>query len=146
MAHEIGLNEQLGVVAVRYRGQVTTEEISDVMDEAVHLPGFREGLKAIGDFRDCDLSIGAKDIDRLVAYAKRLDLTWGDTRWALIADKDYIYGLARIYMAKTDEFHVETRVFHDNAEADDWLGIGSSLDDALASTLDDGGARNNRTG
>lgn len=135
MAHEIGLDEQLGVVVVHYSGDVSFEEITEVMDEAIELPGFHEGLKAVGDFRNCDLSITSDDINRLVAYAKRNDLAWGDTRWALIAEKDYIYGLARMYMAKSNEMHVETCVFRNNAEADDWLGIGVSLDEALDRTL-----------
>jgi len=131
MAHQIKLNTELGVVAVRYTGTVSSEEITAVMDESVHLPGFHKGLKAIGDFRECDVSIGSLEMTTLVAFAKRHDLEWGDTRSALIANKDCIYGLARMFIAKTNEMHVETRVFRTASEADDWLGIGVSLDQAL---------------
>jgi len=136
MPHTMGLNPELGVLAIRYSGDVSVEELMQVMDEAVHLAGFHAGLTAIGDFRNCEVSVTAADIDRLVGYAKRTDLAWGDTRWALIADKDYIYGLARIYMAKTQMMHVESRVFRSAEQADDWLGIGVSMDRALKETLE----------
>ncbi len=131
MAHEIKFDADMGVVAVHYTGTISSREIIEVKEEILQSPGFHQGLKAICDFRDCDIAIGPEEINELVAFAKRHDLEWGDARWAMIADKDYIYGLARIFIAKTNEMHVETRVFRDAPEADDWLGIGISLEEAL---------------
>lgn len=51
MTHSVALNDTLGVIILRYRGYVDFTEIRLVFDEVLQIPGFRQGLKLVADFR-----------------------------------------------------------------------------------------------
>ncbi len=134
MSHSIRLNENLGVVVVRYRGSVDFSEIRSVFDAAVHLNGFKPGLSLVVDFRDNSEPLTGAEVIALADYARRTDANWGVTKWLLIAEKDVTFGLARMFSSLTSGLDVETKVFRSAAAADDWLGIGTSVEDLLALT------------
>jgi hypothetical protein len=69
-------------------------------------------------------------------YAKRTDAKWGVTKWAIIAADDLTFGLTRMYMALTEDYHVTTNVFGDAIKADDWLGLGVEMEQILRQTVD----------
>jgi len=132
MPHSVKIIEDLGVVMARFRSEVSYEEVRNVLDEAVQLPGFRPHLKAIIDFRNATTHATGTDVHKLALYAQNTDLAWGDTKWAVIAPSDLIYGLSRMYSALTSGYEVTTRVFRSAEEADDWLGLGMEMEEILA--------------
>lgn len=136
MAHSMRLNENLGVIVLRYRGSVDFNEIRKALDDVVRLPGFKAGLCLVADFRDNSTPLTAAEVSALADYAKRTDADWGVTKWAFIAAKDVTFGLARMFSALTANYQVTTNVFRDARAADDWLGLGLGIDmkDILAST------------
>lgn len=134
MSHSIKLNEQLGVIVLRYRGNVDFAEIRNVLDEMVRLPGFKEGLSLVADFRDTVSPLTGEEIENLAYYAKRTDANWGVTKWAFLASKDTTFGLARMYSSLTADYQVTTTVFRDAKKADDWLGLGVEVTEILART------------
>ena len=134
MPHSIRLNESLGVIVLRYRGCVDFSELRKVFDTVVLTAGFKEGLSLVADFRDNSPPLTAQEIARLADYAKRTDANWGATKWVFITAKDTSFGLARLFSILTSNYDVETKAFHTASEADDWLRLGTDVEDILALT------------
>lgn len=136
MSHTIRLNDDLGVIVLRAKRSMDVAEIELAFAEMLSLPGFREGLSLIVDFRGSETPISGAEVRQLAEYARRADARWGTTKWSFIASADMAYGLSRIFMALTSEHQVETHVFRTLHDADDWLGLGVDVDEILARTPD----------
>jgi hypothetical protein len=136
LAYTTTFNDDLGVIVVRAKHSVNAVEIAVVLDELLNLPGFREGLCLVVDFRGSTTPITADEIRHLADYAKRADAKWGSTKWAFLASSDTIFGLSRMFMAHTSSHEVTTHVFRTVSEADGWLGIGVEMEEILARTPD----------
>ena len=134
MPHSIRLNEQLGVIVLRFRGDVDFSEIRKIFDTLVQIPSFKEGLALVADFRNSTSPLTGAEIATLADYAKRTDARWGATKWAFIAASDMTFGLSRMFSALTSDYQVTTHVFRDAHQADDWLGLGVEVREILAST------------
>ncbi|MEK7993806.1 MAG: hypothetical protein AAB403_08405, partial [Planctomycetota bacterium] len=85
MSHTIKLNEELGVIVLRAKRSMDVVEIKTAFDEMVHLPGFREGLSLIVDFRGSETPVSGPEVRQLAEYAQRADAKWGTTKWAFLA-------------------------------------------------------------
>lgn len=131
MPHQIAFAEDLGLMVLRLSGDVTPDEVERAMDEMPAQPWFRAHLKLIVDARQCTTAMTGKDVQRIADYAKNLDSTWGETKWAILASSDVIYGLSRMYMALTASCQVDTYVFRSPNDADDWLELGVDMEEAL---------------
>jgi hypothetical protein len=136
MSHSIKLNEDLGVIVLRYRGSADFVEIKNVFDELVRIPGFKPGVKLIADFRGATKPLTDDEIRKLSDYAKSTDANWGATKWAFIASKEITFGLARMFVALTDDCTVTTHAFRSAIEADDWFEIGIEMEKILEQTPD----------
>ena len=137
MSHTLKLNIELGVIVLRAKQNLSFNEIRSIFGELVRLPGFREGLCLVADFRGSGTSLTGEDMRQLADWARTTDAAWGDTKWSIIASSDVLYGLSRMYTTLTDQLQVETHVFRDVETADGWLGIGVEADEILARTPDD---------
>jgi len=131
MPHRTAFDSELGVVVIRFAGEFTLAELERVIDEIPARPWFHAHLKMVADMRDCTTAMTGKEVQTLATYAKRRDLAWGDTKWAVLAPSDLIYGLSRIYMALTADYHVQTHAFRAVEEANDWLDLGVSIDEII---------------
>lgn len=136
MSHTIRLNDDLGVIVLRAKRSMDVAEIETAFAEMLCLPGFREGLSLVADFRGSETPISAAEVRQLAEYARRADARWGTTKWSFIASADMTYGLSRIFMALTSEHQVETHVFRTLHDANGWLGLGAHVDEILVRTPD----------
>ena len=136
MAHTISFNKDLGVIVLRAKHSMDVDELEHSFDELVNLPGFKEGLSLIFDFRGSTTPVTSVELRRLAVYAERSDAQWGDTKWSFLASTDVTFGLSRMYMALTAKHRVETHVFRTPGDADDWLGLGMNIDEILVRTPD----------
>lgn len=131
MPHSVRLLDNLGIVLFRFWGNVEYDEMRNVFDEAVKLPGFRPKLKAIVDGREATTTMTGNDIQKLASYAQKIDPLWGESKWAILASSDLVFGLSRMYSALTSDYEVKTHVFRTIADASDWLEIGIPVSDIL---------------
>ena len=136
MPHTIAFNRDLGVIVLRAKQSMGFIELEAAFEELVGVAGFREGLSLIADFRDCSTPITTAELQRLAVFAQQTDAKWGDAKWSFLASGDVIFGLSRMFMALTSKHQVETHVFRNLVDADDWLGLGVPMDDILARTPD----------
>ncbi len=119
---------------MRPRQTLDLSALETALDEAVHLPGFKEGVCLVIDFRVVKPALSPADIRRLVAYTDKSDFKWGKTKWIFIADDDVTYGLSRMYVALAERHEVTTHVFRNLTMADDWLGLGIDVAEILSRT------------
>ena len=131
MPHSAQFLDNLGLVVFRFWGDVEYDEIRNAFDEAVNLPGFRPNLKAIVDARDATTQMTGSDVQKLASYAQKTDPLWGESKWAILASSDLVFGLSRMYSALTSEYEVKTLVFRTLENASDWLEIGAPVSDIL---------------
>ena len=137
MSHRTKLHENLGVIVLRYGGIVDFTELRNVFDELTRIPGFKAGLKVVADFRESKTPLTIAEVRKLADYAKSTDANWGVTKWAVIASEDLTFGLARMYIALTDDYQVTTKGFsqcqRSRALAGTWHrdGTNSSADSRL---------------
>ncbi|MSP76754.1 MAG: hypothetical protein EXR12_11535 [Rhodospirillaceae bacterium] len=136
MSHTIRLNDDLGVIVLRAKRSMDIVEIQAAFAEMLQLPGFREGLSLVVDFRGSETPLSAADVRQLAEYAWRADARWGTTKWALLASADLAYGLSHIFMALTSEHQIETHVFRNLVQANGWLSLGVDVDEILVRTPD----------
>ena len=122
------LIDAFGVIVLKFRGNVALAEIRNVFDELVRIPAFRPGLRLVADFRESSTPLTGAEVRQLANYAKRTDATWGETKWSVIASNDLTFGLTRMYIALTRDYHVTTNVFRSAAAANDWLGLGVEME------------------
>ncbi|MDP1962661.1 MAG: hypothetical protein Q8K93_10730 [Reyranella sp.] len=135
MSHTIKLNKELGVIVLRAKRSMDVVEIQAAFNEVVHLPGFKEGLSLVVDFRGSETLITGAETRLLADYAKRADAKCA-AKWLFLASSDVTYGLSRMFMALSSQHEVETHVFRNVTDADDWLGVGVEMDEILARTPD----------
>lgn len=137
MSHTLKLNIELGVIVLRAKQILSFNEIRGILAEMVRLPGFREGLCLVADFRGSGTSLTAEDMRLLADWARGTDAAWGDTKWSIIASSDTLFGLSRMFMSLTDELQVDTHVFRDIHAANGWLGLAVDVEEILMQTPDD---------
>ncbi len=134
MSHSLTLNSDLGVIVLRARKTMSLDELRRVFPEMLDMPGFRQGLCLVADFRGSGTVLTGEDVQQLAANAGATDASWGDTKWAIIASDDVLFGLSRMFGALTDGHQVTTHTFRTVAAADDWLGLGIDMNEILART------------
>lgn len=137
MSHTLKLNTELGVIVLRAKQSMSLEEIRGVFAEMVRLPGFKEGLCLVADFRGSGTTLTGEDIRNLAVFAERTDRAWGDTKWCIVASSDTLYGLSRMFSSLTDRLQVDTQVFRDIEAANGWLGRAVDVEGILAQTPDE---------
>ncbi len=136
MSHTLKLNTELGVIVLRVKQNLSVAEVRSIFVEMVHLPGFKEGLCLVADFRGSGTSLTGEDMRQLAAFSRETDAAWGDTKWSFIASSDTMYGLSRMFIAHTDQLQVTTHVFRDVDAANGWLDLGVDVDEILIRTPD----------
>jgi hypothetical protein len=134
MSHTIRLNGVLGVIVLRFRACVDFSEIRKVFDGLVLIPGFKAGLSLVADFRDNSPPLTGAETARFADCVGRTEADWGATKWVFIAAKDTSFGLARSFSLLTSNYNIQTKAFRNASEADDWLGLGTDVEDILALT------------
>jgi len=136
MPHSAQILDDLGIVVLRFWGDIDYGEIRNVFDEAVNLPGFRPKLKAVADCRKANTAMTGRDIQKLASDAQKTDPLWGESKWAILASSDLIFGLSRMYSALTSDYEVKTHVFRTVDDANEWLDVDVPVSEILLGAVE----------
>ena len=120
------INIQEGVVYTTGSGVVTPDDLRAVRARLAADADFSPNLRQIIDLRTMTgIGFTSQEVRELAA-----DDSFGpDSRRAILAGKDLDFGMARMYAAGTGKIHENFRVFRDEDEARDWIGIAPSTPD-----------------
>ena len=119
--YEIDVERGLSVVVCD--GTVDGAEIAAVSQALLGDPGYARVTRQLADLRGCTAvdvpSNELRDLARHVAASDRRE----GVRLALVAPRDAVFGMARLYAAHREPSGMEVRVFREMAEAEAWLGL-----------------------
>ena len=127
MSIEAKIDERRGLAEVVLSGEVTESELSTTFDRY-----FSESWSALPlgllDLRDLVATdVSAASIHKAASRAQNdVDPRLESGKFAIVAPRDFLFGMARMYEILRSDSPVEVRVFRDRAEALQWLGIAES--------------------
>lgn len=121
MESSFAISIELNRITVRLSGPFEPEQVKTTVAELLADPNYRANMNALYDLRGLD--IGAVTSDQLQRLSYEIaDPSWDGTRFALVADDDDVYGMARVYTAVAGESgDQQRRVFRDVGAAEGWL-------------------------
>ncbi len=110
------------VVRALLRGEVSDAEAVGWFEALV---GELQGLRAVRGLVDTrpleELSVTRAGINRLITLADENDDIFAVSRWAVVADRDAVYGMARVYELLRDRASYEVRVFRSLEDGTAWV-------------------------
>lgn len=107
-----------------FRGTVDDDELLGSYARLVEEPGYDPTLHDMVDMRGVDrLDVSAATLRRLVEMFAPIEPRDPPTRLAIVAPKDHIYGLGRMYEMLSNDTPEDIRVFREYAPAAKWLGL-----------------------
>jgi hypothetical protein len=118
------IDEERGLVEIVVAGEVTESELSGAFDRYISesWSALPLGLLDLRDAVAADISTPL--VHKAASRAEeRVDPRLESGKFAIIAPRDFLFGMARMYQILRDESPVEVRVFRDRGEAELWLGI-----------------------
>lgn len=122
------VHDDLHLVVSRWSGTVGAPDLEAEVLALVERPGFRPGFRRVADLRAIEtLNIGAAEMTALGERMESVLKEWRLGRSAVIADRDDLYGVARMVAAFGHDYGTEHLVCRTIAEADRWLGLDGSL-------------------
>lgn len=115
------LDRDAGYIETRCAGEVTMQEVLGHFAELEADPTLPERLDVFLDLDDMDNlpQSGQMQSAALAAGRLKTKLEWGSC--AILASRDGIFGIARMFESFADGRFGDTRVFRDRDEAEAWM-------------------------
>lgn len=111
---------KLGVI--KGRGEVSAEEMIRGDLELYNHPDWRNGFNILCDFTEIDqIHLAQVDISRLIESNKIHNPLFNQSKLAVAAAKDLVFGLARMWDTLADDLTMKRAVFRSVDEAMEWL-------------------------
>ncbi len=119
------IHADLGLLVTRYVGVVANDEFVEVYRSILDGSEFRHGFNELADFQKLgELKVtqdAMRDVSGLVShfYKGRSE----SMRTAVLAPRDDLYGICRMYSAYADPDSEDVKFFKDVSDAMKWLGL-----------------------
>lgn len=120
---EVIIAPEAGLQSIIFRGTVTPEELLRAWRQLVDDPAYdlsRNGLVDLSEVERMEVSYPA--IYALNAVMHRADKRQVSQRIAVVAPRDDLYGVGRMYAQLRAQGFREIEVFRDREKAFEWLG------------------------
>jgi hypothetical protein len=123
MPATVQIDPSHNLVTLDLRGSLDPAEATSALRSIITHPDLPMSPNGIVDTTDLvDLNLQARDVRELAAMAELSDNRWRGGRWAVIAPRDLVYGMARMYQMIRSNAPYEIGVFRTRAEGVSWLG------------------------
>ena len=108
-------------ITVALSGEFDPLAVKATVAELLQHPDYRPSMDALYDLRG--LTLGAVSTEQLQTLSFEIaDPSWDGTKFAMVADDDGVFGLARVYTAVASESGDQLRsVFRSMEAAEAWL-------------------------
>ncbi len=132
MAYSYNIDKQNHLVRVTVTGHDTVLVNKARIEQIVSDPDWESGYDVLVDFRGTyrfDLSV--PDIEELAALHESLGEAIGNGMLAVVAPSDVVYGVSRMWETVTESHtFMTTNIFRTMREAEEWLGLSHSEEEA----------------
>lgn len=113
-----------GVRIAEFLGVVDDDDLLGSYGRLVEEPGYDPTLHDLADMRRIErLDVSSTALRRLVEMFAPLESRDHPTRLAIVAPKDHVYGLSRMYEMLSADTPEDIRVFREYGPAATWLGL-----------------------
>ena len=118
------IDTKLGVIFTSANGVLTDQDLLQHKRRLLEDPQFRAGLAELSDVRNVDrLDVTPEGIRRFAQQDAADATTLGDYKLAIVASEPVVFGMARMYQARTSEALSNVMVFRTVSEARVWLAV-----------------------
>jgi hypothetical protein len=124
MSTTIKIDKITGLITITIAGEINLlHSIKTVAQEMLKDPDFHPGMDALWDIRKAEMqNLPTNDILSLVSFIKSHQQERGaGYKVAIVADRDLLFGGARMFEAFADTVPFNCRVFRDIEEAESWI-------------------------
>ena len=123
MCHSIKIDKYGRMAQITARGSVNVLELKEIFLEIVGHRDWQAGFKMLCDYRGIvDFAVTTRDIDNINEWQASIDAVIGDGKCAVVACKDLVYGMSRMWELISSERSQQIRVFRQMKDAVIWLG------------------------
>jgi len=123
MCHSIKIDKYGRMAQITARGSVNVLELKEIFLETVEHRDWQAGFKMLCDYRGIvDFAVTTRDIDNINEWQASIDAVIGDGKCAVVACKDLVYGMSRMWELISSERSQQIRVFRQMKDAVIWLG------------------------
>jgi hypothetical protein len=123
MCHRIKIDKDIKLAQIRARGRVNVLELKDIFLETVEHEDWQAGFNMLCDYSNIEnFDVSTKDIDDITEWQVSIDKLISDGRCAVIASKDSVYGMSRMWEISSSERSQQICVFRQMNDAINWLG------------------------
>lgn len=123
MCHSIRIDKDRRLAQIRAKGMVNVLELQDIFLEMVAHEEWQAGFNILFDYREIEnFDVSSKDIDDITEWQASIDALIGDGRCAVVASRDFVYGMSRMWEILSSERSQQICVFRQINDAVAWLG------------------------
>ena len=126
MGYSLDLDSEQRMGRFEATGVLSQEEVLQAARDLVDHPDFGDGYSVLVDLTSVEeVPISGADIRARVDLDRSLFDRIDKTRFAIVAQREYVFGLARMYQAMMEDSSFDIRTFREIDQARSWLGQGA---------------------
>lgn len=110
-----------GILRTRCTGRVTLEDTLEHFDQVASDPNVPAGCKALLDLTQMESLPETRQVRSVADALDRRPKPLRSEPWAIVAGRDAMYGLSRMFQVFLEQAGIESRVFRSEEEAERWL-------------------------
>ena len=122
MCHIIKIDKERQLAKIVASGRINVIELKDIFLEIVEHEDWQAGFSMLCDYSGIEnFDVTTKDIDDITEWQTSIDALIGDGRCAVIACKDSVFGMSRMWEMMSSERSQQICVFRQINDAVTWL-------------------------
>jgi len=124
MAYTYVIDREAGLVRITVTGRDTAADNERRIREIANDLAWSPGMDVLLDFTGAtEVDVAPAEMEAIAMMQAGIDALIGDGSLAIVAGRDLIYGLSRMYETIAEaKVSIKIRVFRDLREGEEWLG------------------------
>ena len=124
MCHSIRIDRERKLAEITASGTVDFSELKEIFMEIVGHEDWQAGFNMLCDYRKIDnLEVTSQDIDTITEWQTAMDSLIGSGKCAVVASKDSVYGMSRMWEILSSDRSQRICVFRRLNDAVLWLNM-----------------------
>jgi hypothetical protein len=115
------IDKEKNLIYLKCKGKMSVGELVEPTNNIISDPLFKKGMNTIADLTEARIDTGYNEVKLFREYVKTIQDIRGPCKWAVITQKDLVYGIVRMFMAISEELIIKTQVFKNFEEAIKWV-------------------------
>ena len=122
MCHNIRIDKEKKLAEIIATGTVNFTELKEIFMETVGHDDWQAGFNMLCDYRKIDnFDVISRDIENITEWQTAIDALIGNGKCAVVAAKDSVYGMSRMWEILSSDRSQEICIFRRIDDAVLWL-------------------------